>query len=101
MEAIGDIIVETAALTAEALPLLRNLRANAARLNAIAEKVTELEEKSDHHHDAGIAALYHGDGGKDALKFIVGSRIYEHLEKVMDRFEDVANEISGLLIEHL
>jgi hypothetical protein len=31
----------------------------------------------------------------------VGSEIYDHLEKVVDRFEDVANEISGVLIEHL
>ena len=26
---------------------------------------------------------------------------YQNLEKVVDRFEDVANQISGLLIEHL
>ena len=101
MTAIGDIIIETTALTLEALPLLRNMRGNAARLNAITEKVTQLEELSDQHYDKGIAALYHGEGGKDPLKFIVGSRIYEHLEKIMDRFEDVANEISGLLIEQL
>ena len=35
------------------------------------------------------------------MAFIVGSEIYDHLEKVVDRFEDVANEISGLVIEHV
>jgi len=35
------------------------------------------------------------------MTFIVGSEIYDHLEKVVDRFEDVANRISGVLIEHL
>jgi uncharacterized protein Yka (UPF0111/DUF47 family) len=35
------------------------------------------------------------------MAFIVGSRIYEHLEKVLDRFEDVANQINGIVIEHL
>ena len=27
--------------------------------------------------------------------------IYEHLEKVLDRFEDVANQVNGIVIEHL
>ena len=35
------------------------------------------------------------------MAFIVGTEIYEHLEKVVDRFEDVANEISGIVIEHV
>ena len=32
--------------------------------------------------------------------FIQRLEIYSHLEKVTDRFEDVANEISGLVIDH-
>ena len=35
------------------------------------------------------------------MAFIVGSEIYGHLEKVVDRFEDVANEINSLVIEHV
>ena len=35
------------------------------------------------------------------MSFIVGAEIYDHLEKVVDRFEDVANCISGIVIEHL
>jgi uncharacterized protein Yka (UPF0111/DUF47 family) len=35
------------------------------------------------------------------MAYIVGAEIYEHLEKVVDRFEDVANTISGIVIEHL
>ena len=35
------------------------------------------------------------------MAYIVGAEIYDHLEKVVDRFEDVANRISGVLIEHL
>ena len=35
------------------------------------------------------------------MGFIIGSEIYDHLEKVVDRFEDVANEISGIVIEHV
>jgi hypothetical protein len=35
------------------------------------------------------------------MDFIVGADILDHLEKVIDRFEDVSNGISGILIEHL
>ena len=35
------------------------------------------------------------------MAFIVESEIYGHLEQVVDRFEDVANCINGILIEHL
>jgi hypothetical protein len=35
------------------------------------------------------------------MTFLVGSEIYGRLEKVVDSFEDVADEISAILIEHL
>ena len=35
------------------------------------------------------------------MAFIVGAEIYDHLEKVVDRFEDVANRISGIVIEQV
>jgi predicted phosphate transport protein (TIGR00153 family) len=101
MTTLGEVIVRAADLTAEAAPLLRNLRGNAARLNAITEEVTRLEEDSDELYDQGMAALFRGPARKDPMAFIVGSEIYDHLEKVVDRLEDVANRISGVLIEHL
>ena len=39
--------------------------------------------------------------GGDAMAFIIGNEIYDHLEKVVDRFEDVANKVSGILIEQV
>lgn len=101
MVRLGDVIVKTADLIAEATPLLRSLRANAARLNAIAEEVTRLEDESDALYDTGISALYKGPARADPMAYIVGAEIYDHLEKVVDRFEDVSNQISSVLIEHL
>ena len=101
MVRLGEIIVQCADLTAEATPLLRDLRGNVARLNAIAENVSGLEDQSDTLYDDGLRALYHGPGRTDPMAYIVGAEIYDHLEKVVDRFEDVANEVSSLLIEHL
>jgi predicted phosphate transport protein (TIGR00153 family) len=101
MVKLGDVIVQTADLIAEAVPLLRSLRANAQRLNAIAEEVTRLEDQSDSLYDTGVQALYRGPARSDPMAYIVGAEIYDHLEKVVDRFEDVANQISSVLIEHL
>jgi len=101
MVRLGEVIVQCADLTAEAVPLLRNLRANAARLNVISEQVTALEDRSDTLYDDGLRALYRGPAAKDPMAYIVGAEIYDHLEKVVDRFEDVANQISSVLIEHL
>ena len=101
MVELGDIIVRGADLTAEATPLLRRLKSNAKRLNEIAEEITRLEEQSDQLYDAGMAALYRGPARQDPMAFIVGGEVYDHLEKVVDRLEDVANRISGVLIEHL
>ena len=101
MVRLGEIIVKAAELTSEATPLLRSLRGNARRLNEIAEEVTRLEDESDRLYDDGVAALYRGPAKKDPMAYIVGAEIYDHLEKVVDRFEDVANRISGVLIEHL
>ncbi|HEY8573884.1 DUF47 domain-containing protein [Phenylobacterium sp.] len=98
---LGEVIVKTASLTAEAVPLLRSMNSNAARLNQITDQVTRLEEESDQLYDSGIAALYRDVGKSDPMAYIVGAEIYDHLEKVVDRFEDVANRISGVLIEHL
>ena len=37
----------------------------------------------------------------NAMNFTIGTEIYDHLEKVVDRLEDVANEINALVIDHL
>jgi uncharacterized protein len=35
------------------------------------------------------------------MNFIIGTEVYDHLEKVVDRFEDVSNEINSLVTDHL
>jgi hypothetical protein len=101
MRELGDTIVQAAGIVAEIVPLLRSMREHAGRLNALAEDVTRIEERSDQLYDQGIKALFLGKGRKDAMAFIVGSEIYGHLEKTVDRLEDVANRVSGIVIEHL
>jgi len=101
MRQMADIILRCAELTVEAVGLLGALRDNVTRINTIAEEITRLEEQADELNDQGIKALYLKHKGGDAMGFIVGAEIYDHLEKVVDRFEDVANRISGIVIEQV
>jgi predicted phosphate transport protein (TIGR00153 family) len=101
MQEMGSVIVEASHLVAEAIPLLGKLGANVHRLAAIAEEVTRLEDRSDDLHEQGLKDLFHRHTGGDAMGFIVGKEIYGQLEKVVDRFEDVADEISGIVVENV
>ena len=101
MREMGEIIVQAADLTVEAVPLLGAISKQADRLNAITEQMTRIEGRADELHYDGLKALFQANADSNAMAFIVGSEIYGHLEKVVDRFEDVANEISSLVIEHV
>ncbi len=102
MREMGKAVVEAAHLVAEAVPLLDRIGVNAHRLNGLVEDVTRVEGRSDDLHDQGLKDLFrkHGASG-NAMAYMIGSEIYGELEKVVDRFEDVANEISGIVIENV
>ncbi|MEI5677991.1 MULTISPECIES: DUF47 domain-containing protein [unclassified Mesorhizobium] len=101
MQQMGTLCVEAANLIAQAVPLLDRVNANAARLNELTEQVVRVEEQSDELHDRGLKELFKRYGRTDPMAYMIGSEIYSELEKVVDRFEDVANEISGIVIENV
>ncbi|MCA1444300.1 DUF47 domain-containing protein [Ensifer sp. IC4062] len=101
MQEMGAAVVQAAHLVAEAIPLLNRIGANAHRLSTIAEEVTRVEGRSDDLHDQGLKDLFRRHGATNPMAYIIGSEIYGELEKVVDRFEDVANEISGIVIENV
>ena len=99
MQQMGEIIVQAANLMVDAVPLLSSLGSESARLNSLTEEMIRLEEQADHLHDEGRKQLFLNQ--KDAIGFVIGTEVYDHLETVMDRFEDVANEISAIVIENV
>lgn len=101
MKAMADKVIAMADLLAEGLPLMRNVGANSAKLHALTGTLTALEGESDDLNDKGLSALFKGRARHDPLAFVIGSEIYDHLEKVCDRFEDVAHVMSDIVIEHV
>jgi len=99
MVAMAGIAVEAARLTQEAIPLLRSLNRNSERLNMLTARLIEIEGQGDSIHDQGLKALFQARQDQP-MQFVIGREIYSHLERIIDRFEDVANEIQGLVIDH-
>ena len=98
---MGDAIVNAAALVQEAVPLLNSINSNAGRISRISQRISEIEGKADELHDVGLQELYRANLQSNSMAFFVGVEIYDHLEKVVDRFDDVANELHGIMLENV
>jgi uncharacterized protein len=101
MRRMGDAIIEAATLVEEAMPLLQSIGAQAARLSGIAEHLSQIEGRADDIHDEGLRDLYKAHSASDPMAFIIGNELYHHLEEVVDRFDDVGNEINSIVIDYV
>lgn len=102
MKEMADTIVKCAELVQEGVPLLRTISNSAAQLSAISERISALEGHADELHDKGLLDSYRTSvANGNAVAFFVGNEVYDHLEKVVDRFDDVANTLHGIVIEHV
>ena len=99
MREMGGLLVECAGLVCRALPLLQSIGQNVAAITLITEELTKLEGRVDDLQDIGLKELFLKHRNANTMDYIVGAEIYDHLEKVADRFDDVANEINSIVIE--
>ena len=100
MKEMAGMIRQAAHLAAEAMPLLRDVGRNGSRLHAITEKIVRLEGDADGVHARGLKRSFQEQADRSPMTFIVAREIYKHLERITDAFEDVANEIDGIVIDH-
>jgi uncharacterized protein Yka (UPF0111/DUF47 family) len=100
MRQMGDAIVRCALLVDEAIPLLHAISREAARINALTEQIQLIEGQADDLHDAGVKVLFERHSA-DPMGFITANEVYKHLERAVDRFEDVANALQAVVIEHV
>jgi predicted phosphate transport protein (TIGR00153 family) len=98
---LGDSVVRSAELLREAVPLLSSISPNATRINLLCEQIRQVEGEADDVHDAGVATLFRQADPGAALAFIAAREILDQLEKVVDRFDDAANAIEGIVVEHV
>ncbi|MFV0282069.1 MAG: DUF47 domain-containing protein [Rhodoblastus sp.] len=101
MVEMGEVIVEASEIIDRMVGMLPEMRANNARISALNVQMAKLEEKADELHDQGVKALYLAHRTSDPMAYVVGSEVYDHLEKVVDRLEDIGNRIVDIVIEHM
>jgi predicted phosphate transport protein (TIGR00153 family) len=102
MRDLANKIVEAAGRVGNIIPMLDSINSHSTEIIATCEQIVKIEGEGDAIHDAALAKLHEAASESKTIspmEFIVQTEILEHLEKVLDRFDDVANEIHGIVIE--
>ena len=92
--AMAKIIVKAAEETDRAVRCLRTL---SPFYHKHAVEVNRLENEADRLLRDQLAALF--EGNKDAIEVIKWKELYETMESVTDRCEDVVNVIEGIVLK--
>ncbi len=100
MKDMAAIVVDSARLLAEAMPLMRDVSRNGGRLHELTERLVRMEGRGDEIHSAGLKRCFNEYREKSSIDFAVRREIFKHLERIIDAFEDVANQIDAIVIDH-
>ncbi len=99
MRSLATGIVECAYLLTKAIPLMREVSRNSGAINELCDAIGRQESAADKRQHEGLRALFATE--KDPVKLITRKEVYQRLEKVSDRFDDVANVIETVVIEQV
>ncbi|HEX4985328.1 MAG TPA: DUF47 family protein [Burkholderiales bacterium] len=94
---LADLCVTCAGKVGEAVALLSNME-NSARILAVCAEIDKFESEADHVMRSAMAKLFRDE--PDVRQVIKLRAIYETLEGVTDRCEDVANIIEGIVLDN-
>lgn len=94
---LADLCLACTEKVKAAVSLLDNMD-NSAQILVICEEIDRLESDADHVMRAAMSKLFRDE--PDVRTLIKLKAIYELLESVTDRCEDVANIIEGIIVEN-
>ena len=93
MVQLSETLAKAAAITADAMPGLRKMK----NLETYWIEINRLENEGDRSYRRTLAELFSGDyKAMDVLKW---KDIIEEIETAIDRLEDVANTIEGIVLK--
>ncbi len=98
MAALGQITLRATQKVQEAVSLLSDMR-NADRILSICQEIGEIESEADRVMRSGMERLF--VEVSDARSLIRSKEIYELFEEAVDRCEDAANVIHGVVLERI
>jgi predicted phosphate transport protein (TIGR00153 family) len=101
MVVMAEKVVDAVRLIDRGLPMLRDITRKGAPLHELTTRLVTMEGEVDIVHSEGLRANFaKAKTSGDTVHFIVAREIFKHLEKIADAFEDVANQIDGLAVDH-
>jgi predicted phosphate transport protein (TIGR00153 family) len=90
---------DCARLLHDGLPRLKHITRNVNQLTSMAEEISRIEGVADKTMRDGLSALF--QDGRDPVFLMTRKEIYELLEQVIDRCQDVADVMGGIVIEQV
>lgn len=93
----ADLLLEACHLAAEAIKKLRDVK-HVDGLQAILNRIRQLESIGDDNNHAAVAELY--DTATDAILAMKLKEIYDRSEKAIDRCDDIANAIDAVVLKN-
>ena len=99
MQGMADCAVRAATEIRDAMPLLGAIDRNVARLSIMSVAVRRIESEADDLLDRGLRVLFAGDTSP-GHKLTV-EKVYDLVEAVVDRCEDVVDVIDGIVVEQV
>ena len=94
---MASIILEAAHELERAMPKLRQ-KGQLKHVLPHCVELNRLENKADQAYRAALGELF--DDTTDMAYIVKWREIYQHMESVADRCEDVANVLEGVALKH-
>ncbi|HEX6816909.1 MAG TPA: DUF47 domain-containing protein [Ktedonobacterales bacterium] len=93
---LAEIVVKATTKVQEAVGLLSQRRSH-EQIRELVTEINTLENDGDSVYRAAMEQLYQN---QDPIYIIKWKQIYDHLERAIDRCEDVADELQGILLKY-
>jgi uncharacterized protein len=103
MRSMADAVVRCAEVLSEVMPLLDKITPKHNAIFALCDKVGQIEGEADECFDAGLTRLRAQlrAGELDTIGYVDRKELYELLEQVVDRCDDVANAVQTITAKHV
>jgi len=102
MLAMADAVVEASAVLRKVMPYLDTVGKDHKTIIALCEEVGAIEDRADASFDQGLTRLRAQlkSGEIDTIGYVDRKEIYEIVEDVVDKCDDVANAIQSITAKH-
>ncbi|MGE5169611.1 MAG: DUF47 domain-containing protein [Rudaea sp.] len=103
MHKMVTAVVESAVLLRKIMPLLDSLTRDHREIFATCQHIGQLEEQADESFDAALARIRSEvrEGSLDPIGYLDRKELYELIERVVDKCDDVANQIQTITAKHV